>query len=99
MTTIDNPPSIFTKLTTEDLGDDATLLDWFNAATRRRAPVVISSESDRLNVFAAAERALEVGANPVALFAHIVAGHQWHLISLAQEDRARKRLHALHRPT
>ena len=94
---VGDPSSIFAKLTTNDLADNATLLDWFNAATRRKNPVVIDSEHDRLNVFAAAERALEIGANPAALFAHIVGEHQWHLISQAQEDRARKRLHVLRR--
>lgn len=88
-------PSIFAKLTTADLRDDATLLDWFHAAIKRKNPVV--SDADRLNVFAAAERALEVGGNPPALFAHIVSEHQWQFISCEQEDRARKRLVALRR--
>ena len=59
--------SIFRNLVTNDLRDDATLLDWFNAATKRKNPVVSDNERDRLNVFCAAERALEVGSNPAAL--------------------------------
>ena len=90
-----NPSSVFADLTTNDLANDATVLDWFNAATRRKNPVVRDTESDRLNVFAAAERALEVGTNPVALFAHIVGEHEWQLISNEQEDRARRRLLSL----
>ncbi|MFM9961853.1 MAG: hypothetical protein ACKV2Q_11580 [Planctomycetaceae bacterium] len=92
---VGNPSSAFAKLTTKDLADNATLLDWFNAAVRRKNPVVRDTETDRLNVFAAAERALEVGTNPVALFAHIVGEHKWQLISCEQEDRARRRLHSL----
>lgn len=83
-------PSIFAKLTTADLRDTATLLDWFHAASKRKNPVV--SDADRLNVFAAAERSLEKGDNPVAVFAHIVSERRWDFISCEQEDRARRRL-------
>lgn len=48
--------------------------------------------ADALNIFGAAERALEVGKSPAALFARIVRGKSWHLISGEQMDRARKKL-------
>ena len=93
-----NPSSIFAKLERDDLRDDETLANWFKAATTRKRPVVTDCYKDWLNVFAAAERALELGTNPVALFAHIVGEHQWQLISNEQEDRARHRLRRLRNP-
>ena len=92
------PGKRIASLTTEDLRDDAKLLDWFNEATKRRNRVLRDNETDRLNVFAAAERALEVGDNPPALFAHIVGEQQWQLISCEQEDRGWQRLKRLRNP-
>ena len=86
------------SLTTEDLRDDAKLLDWYNAATNGKNPIVKKSEANRLNVFAAAERALEFGDNPPALFISIVKQHAWHLITQPQEDRAWQRLRRLRNP-
>ena len=91
-------PSIFESLTTDILRDDAKLVELFNEATKRRTPVVRDNETDRLNFFAAAERALEVGDNPPALFAHIVGEQQWQLISCEQEDRGWQRLKRLRNP-
>lgn len=57
----------------------------------------IQSDADRLNVFTAAERALELGRNPASFFVKLVKNRQWHLLSNAQEDRARARLRELAR--
>ena len=86
------------SLTTEDLRDDAKLLDWYNAATNGKHPIVKKSEANRLNVFAAAERALEYGENPPALFIVIVREKQFDFITQAQEDRAHQRLRRLRNP-
>lgn len=93
--------SIFAALSTDDLRDTAVLLDWQAEAARRKQPVIGASEADRLHVLAAAERALEVGKKPVALFATLVGRAQWDKLSAAQEDRARKRFadHMRHTPT
>ena len=92
------PGKRIARLTTEDLRDDAKLVEWINEATKRRNSLVKDCFDDRLNVFAAAERALEVGGNPPALFVHIVGRKQWELISCAQEDRALQRLRRLRNP-
>lgn len=91
-------PKRIPPLTTADLRSDAKLLAWFKAATSQQNPVVRDSYTDRLNVFAAAERALELGDDPPALFAYIVGRKQWELISCAQEDRAQHRLRRLRNP-
>lgn len=49
-------------------------------------------EADRLFVFCAAERALEHGANPPALFAGIIKNKRKDYVTQTQEDRALKRL-------
>ena len=93
--------SVFKDLTVADLKDNRKLFDWLkNQATQGKRPLVKFTEATALNVFAAAERALECGENPVALFSHIVgkgAKGDWTLISSEQEERARKRLNELKR--
>lgn len=91
-------PSVFAKLTVDDLADDAVLEDWFQfASVRARRPLFANSDTNRLNVFAAAERAIEVGDEPLKLFRHIVGKQQWDLITSEQEERARKRILRLRR--
>jgi len=87
---------VFSTLTESDIQSDIKLLRWFEYASKRRKPVVDPGEENALLVFGAAERAIEKSdeRGPVALFAYIVSKKMWHLISNAQEDRARKRLHA-----
>ncbi len=87
---------VFEKITPEMLRDGPALSRWHTYASSRRRPVIGNSEQDRLRVFSAAERALAEGDNPAALFASIVGKRQWSLITQAQEDRAAKRLKALH---
>lgn len=54
------------------------------------------SEADRLNCFAAAERAKRVGTrNPCGLFVTLMRDRLWKLISQEDEDRARQVLHSL----
>jgi hypothetical protein len=89
--------SVFDSLSVAVLRDDRRLAGWLRDASRHRKPVIQWSEQNLLLVFGAAERALEVGENPVALFAALVAGGQRDKISQAQEFRAAKRLKALAR--
>lgn len=91
-------PKRIPTLTTADLKDDAKLFAWFKAMSGQRHSVVRDTYTDRMNVFAAAERALEVGDDPPALFAYIVSRKQWELISCAQEDRGHQRLRRLRNP-
>ncbi len=86
------------KLTSEDLRNDARLLAWFRSETEKRHPAIKDCEANLLNVFAAAERALEHGESPPALFVHVVNGRQWHLITDHQDERARQRLRRLRNP-
>jgi hypothetical protein len=90
----EQPCSVFSTVSADVLRDDAALLRWFRTATSQRRPVIRASEMNLLRVFSAAERALEVGRNPPALFASIVSHARWELISCAQEDRAVARLKA-----
>lgn len=132
------PVSAFADLGDRDLRDTARMIAWWQRESRSSNPVVGRAELDRLNVLAAAERALEVAARPasgnratgyqasgsshktkspalerasgpkpeagspkpanaVALFARIVSGKLWRLISNEQEERARARLLAWRR--
>jgi len=86
---------VFEELTTAMLGDARALDAWIRHASARCRPIVSKSDEDRLRVFAAAERALECGDNPVALFTSIVSKRQWRLLSAEQEDRANAKLKTL----
>jgi hypothetical protein len=86
---------VFSKLTEQILQDDQQLHDWFIMATKRRKPVIENCENHLVMVFGAAERALEVGDNPPALFAMIVSQEKWDLISQEQDKRAQIRLKRL----
>jgi len=79
------------RLVLETLTDSARLRAWcFDNGLR--------TESDLLNAFGAAERAIEIGQkNPPGLFAKLVRERKWELITQAQEERARQRLRELHR--
>jgi hypothetical protein len=90
---------VFADVTTDTLRDNAKLQAWYEMATSLPNPVVRASERNRLNVFAAARRALEVGNNPPALFASIVASgdgpNGWQLLTVAHEEKARQQLRDL----
>jgi len=53
-----------------------------------------AGEAERLRYVAAAEHALRVGEQPLALFRWIIRGRRWDVITLADEDRAAARLKA-----
>lgn len=94
-------PGAFDALTDGDLRSTERLVRWWERESRSSNPVVGRAELDRLNVLAAAERSIEVArrtkGNGVALFARIVSGKLWRLISNEQEERARLRLLAWRR--
>lgn len=83
---------VFSKLTAEHLADPGRMLEWFSYAAGLPNPVVSDSESSRMNVLCAAERALEFGTKPVALFTTLVSKGKWDFITQAQEDRALAKL-------
>jgi hypothetical protein len=85
---------VYDSLTVGDLRDTERLLKIFERAStqkRQRQLRGVTSFSE-LNFVAAAERALEKGNSPVALFRHIVENGHWPLISCEQEDRAHARI-------
>lgn len=53
---------------------------------------LVPGEANRLNVFAAAVRAREVGRDPPKVFVTLLRRRLWHHVTQAQEDRARKAL-------
>lgn len=96
--------SVFKNLASEDLAVSEILDDWLRFATdtqRAKCPLFAQtggySEANRLQVFSAAERAIEAGDHPIKLFRFIVGKSKWELITQAQEDRARARLLTLRR--
>lgn len=82
------------QISLEVLRDTEALMETFEREVVRTRPLVRDCEADRLRVLGAAERALEDGVNPAALFVDIVKNAKWGLISQAQEDRASDRLKA-----
>lgn len=83
---------IFKCLTSDILRDTGQLVAWYQRATSQRKPVIHHSDANRMRVVTAAERAIEVGEDPVALFAWIVSKGEWAKASQEQEERARRRL-------
>ena len=75
---------------TDDLRQTERLMARFGEAVQRGA--MTDCEADRLNWAGAAERALEVGKNPPAVFAAIVRDQRFQVISGEQEQRAHRRL-------
>jgi hypothetical protein len=82
------------RVTAEDLKDPGRL-----AALREQAigeGLITSSEHDRLQFFAAAERARSVGSkNPPGLFVRIVRSGLWRFLSQDDEDAARRKIRDL----
>ena len=83
------------KLTTADLRNDAKMLQWIAAI--QTAPINVY-DAKLFDIFAAAECALDHGDNPPALFAWIVNGRRWHMLTNEQDDRAQQRLRRLRNP-
>lgn len=89
------PSGAFKSVTTETLEDTSKLMAWHDSAAARKRPLVADTASDRLFVVGAAVRALELGDNPPAFFASIIADRSLNKnITGAQEDIARNRLKA-----
>lgn len=82
----------FVTVTTETLRSGAALSAWHRWAADMKNPVIGPSESELLWVFCAAEKALDAGDNPAALFAHIVGHHEWDRINGDQRGRGATRL-------
>lgn len=90
---------IFKDVSREMLRDDTQLLAWFRDATTRPLPVIQACEANLLRIFGAAERSLEHGDNPPALFASLVSQGAWEKITQQQESRAHQRLRLLENPS
>jgi hypothetical protein len=87
------------ELSETDLSNASAMLAWVDAQQEKRKPIVGGSDDDRLNVLAAAERAVEEGEDPIGLFGFIVGQRKWGFITHPQEERARKKLADLRRST
>ncbi len=87
--------SVFDSITEEVLRDTSKLTAWHVNASKQAKPVVDHSEANELRIVATAERALEVGSNPSALFTEIVSRAKWDYITQDQEQRASERIKAL----
>lgn len=80
-------------ITADRLADDDELVNLWRGAIRKK--IITSSMMDSVNYFAAAECALEIADPPESagnLFAWIVMGKRWDLITDSQEDKAIIRL-------
>lgn len=77
-------------VTDQHLTDTAKLLDLYGQAVE--LGLAHGGEAGRLRFVAAAERALQVGDRPAALFAGIVNQGRWVNVSCHDEDRAAARL-------
>ncbi len=82
---------VLRRVVMEDLVNTERLQELHDRAVSRR--VVTATPCDRLRFFAAAEHARRVGkTNPCGLFASIVRGKRWELISNLDEDIALLRI-------
>ena len=68
----------------------------WNWASGQNRPVIDRTETDFRNVVCAAERVLDKGKIPVALFIDLVSGKRWDFITQAQEDAALARIQEFH---
>jgi uncharacterized protein YdaU (DUF1376 family) len=85
-------PSPLAGLVVDDLRDTGRLRERIVALVS--AGTVPNTENDRLMCVAAAERALEIGENPVALWINLVRTKRWSVISAEEVDRAKNRIAA-----
>jgi len=85
------------RVTLDDLKDPKRLLALHGQAVGEG--LVTGSEHDRLQFFAAAERARTVGSkNPPGLFVRIVRSGLWRFLSQDDEDAARRKIRELIHP-
>jgi hypothetical protein len=81
-------------VTLADLKDPARLAELHAQAVAEK--LITGSENDRLQFFAAAERAKTVGSkNPPGLFIRIVRSGLWRFLSQDDEEAARRKIRAL----
>jgi hypothetical protein len=82
------------RVTLADLKDPARLAELHAQAVAEK--LITGSENDRLQFFAAAERAKTVGSkNPPGLFIRIVRSGLWRFLSQDDEEAARRKIRAL----
>lgn len=82
------------RVTLADLKDPARLAELHAQAIMEK--LITNSENDRLQFFAAAERAKTVGSkNPPGLFIRIVRSGLWRFLSQDDEEAARRKIRAL----
>ncbi len=80
------------KIRPAHLCDDSVLEALRDALANQAPDFFKSTDSCLLAILAAAERAIEVGKKPVALFVSLVRERQWGILSEAQHARAAQRL-------
>lgn len=82
------------RVTLADLKDPARLAELHAQAVAEK--LITNSENDRLQFFAAAERAKTVGSkNPPGLFVRIVRSGLWRFLSQDDEEAARRKIRLL----
>jgi hypothetical protein len=84
------PPGKLPHVRIEDLRDTRRLMVLLDEAAKRGA--IKESEYGRFQFVSAAEHALRVGDNPPALFASLVCEANWRVITIDDEERARRRI-------
>ncbi len=88
------PRPKFERVTPRDLAEPERIAEFYATAVRRK--LVRDSESERLNVFAAAEHAKTYGTtNPCGMFVWLVKHQRWSHLTLQDEDGARQALRYL----
>lgn len=81
-------------VTPRDLADPERIAQFYTQAVRQS--LIRHSESERLNVFAAAEHAKTYGTtNPCGLFVWLVKQRRWSYLTLQDEDDARHAIRSL----
>ena len=84
----------FERVTPRDLAAPERIAAFCTTAMRRG--FIRDSESERLNIFAAAEHARTYGTtNPCGMFVWLVKHRRWNHLTLRDEDRARHALRSL----
>lgn len=72
----------------EDLHDVGKIINWFNRVSKGKHPLIGSSETDRLNVVAAAVHSWTNAEDPHKLFCWIIHNREFGCIKAIEEDTA-----------
>ena len=84
------------RVTPRDLAEPERIAEFYATAVQQR--LIRHSESERLNVFAAAEHAKAHGiTNPCGMFVWLVKQRRWNHLTMRDEDCARDALRGLER--